>query len=635
MTGMYGVRGSMVALCAILLPAAALPETIGPRAIRPQAQPTPPARPAGAAAAGRWRDLNRNGRMDPYEDRRAPIEARIDDLLGRMTRAEKAASLAHGNLIGLGSEYGGSTRGYNLEVTRDAILKRGVTSFITRITVDPRTFARENNAIQAIAARGRLGIPVMISTDPRNQFQVLRGAMNQANGFSVWPDPIGLAAIDDAALVRTFGDIVRQEYRAVGLHMALSPQADLTTHPRWSRIAATFGSDPDRVSRLVEAEIAGLQGGADGLRPNGVAAVVKHWVGYGTGADGFDPHNAYGKDLLLDDAELRRHVRAFKGAFRARTAAVMTTYGILRGVTVDGRPVEPVAAGFSQQITGDLLRRDERYDGLVVSDWGIVNDCPATCTAPSQAAPQTLPAIGMPWGVESLSIAQRTAKSIMAGTDQIGGLDDPAPILAALDAGDITAARLDEAVRRVLRVKFALGLFDEPFVDPDAAPRLVGTPASQRLADRAQRASITRIPGTAALAPLRRGQTVWLFGVSEAAARAAGLVPVARPDQANAAIIRMKTPSETLHPWHFFGSMQPEGRLDFRPGDPGFDALVGLRGRMPVHVAIDMDRPAAVANLRGPNVALLALFGSSDAALLDVLKTPSLSRGRLPYPLPD
>ncbi len=588
---------------------------------------------ATQAAAPRpsWRDLNHNGRLDPYEDRRAPLDRRVENLLGQMTIEEKAAMLAHGNLPGIGSPFGASNEGYDLDAASSAILLRGVTSFITRLNVDPEVLARMNNAIQQIAEGGRLGIPVTISTDPRNQFQEVRGASTKANGFSLWPNPIGLAAIDDEQLVRRFGDIVRREYRATGIHMALSPQADLATNPRWPRIAATFGSDPQRVARLVGAEIEGLQGGRNGLQRHGVAAVVKHWIGYGTGPDGFDAHNAYGRKLVLTNAELARHVDAFKGAFRVKVAGVMPTYGILSGVSVDGEPVELVGAGFSRQVVGDLLRRDQRFGGLVVSDWGIVNDCPEACIAPTSDAPQTARAIGMPWGVERLSMPQRIGKALSAGVDQIGGLDEPRPILDAIRAGNVTPARLDDAVRHVLRVKFALGLFDYPYVDPDHTAKMVGTPAATRLANAAQRRSITRLSDKQESAPLKRGQRVWLFGLSEQAARAAGLVPVRDPAEASAAIIRMKTPSEALHPWHFFGSGQSEGRTDYRAGDPGYDALMARGRRIPAYVGIDMDRPAPIANLQDTRATLFAIFGSSDEAFFDVLKAPKLATGRLPF----
>ena len=113
-----------------------------------------------------------------------------------------------------------------------------------------------------LAAGTRLGIPVTISTDPRHHFEHLTGASSTARGFSQWPEMVGLAAIGSADLVREFGEVVRREYRAAGLHMALSPQADLASEPRWSRISGTFGEDPKLARRLVNAYVLGVQGGS-------------------------------------------------------------------------------------------------------------------------------------------------------------------------------------------------------------------------------------------------------------------------------------------------------------------------------------------------------------------------------------
>lgn len=183
-----------------------------------------------------------------------------------------------------------------------------MTSFITRLAVAPDQMARENNAAQRIAADSRLGIPLTISTDPRNHSQAVFGASTRGGGFSLWPETLGLAAIGDLSLVRRFGEIARREYRATGIHMALSPQADLATEPRWPRTAATFGLDPKLLSRLVAAYVTSFQGSDADLARNGVATVVKHWVGYGAQPEGFDGHNYYGRIARLDEASFAQHV---------------------------------------------------------------------------------------------------------------------------------------------------------------------------------------------------------------------------------------------------------------------------------------------------------------------------------------
>lgn len=582
-----------------------------------------------------FRDLNHNGRLDPYEDRRLPDEARTTDLLGRMTLEEKVATLLHGTLPAIGNPFGAGATSYDLPAVEVLVQKRGVTSMISRLALPPALFAAQNNAVQRVAEASRLGIPVTISTDPRNHFSVVGGASVAATGFTQWPEPLGLAALGDAGLVRRFGAIAAAEYRAVGLHMALSPQADLATEPRWSRALATFGADPATVSRLAGAYIEGFQGSDTGLTRGGVATVVKHFAGYGAEPEGFDGHNAYGAKLTLTNASFAQHLAAFVLPLKVGSAGVMPTYGVVTGVTVKGRPMESVAAGFNAQLLQGVLRRQMGYRGLVVSDWGIVNDCPAACSNPTRENPQTPRAIAMPWGVETLSVEQRVAKGVTAGIDQFGGFDDPAPILAAVQSGRISRSRLDEAVRRVMLIKFRLGLFDNPYVEADAAALIVGAPQSAELAAKAQREAQVLLQNRGATLPLASSrQKIWLFGVAPDAATAAGLQVVSDPRQADVALIRMASPAEKLHPYHFFGNMQDEGRLDFREGDAGYDALKSVAGRLPVIAAIDLNRPAILTNVQDKADALLGLYGASDEALIDVVLGKARPRGHLPVELP-
>jgi beta-glucosidase len=589
----------------------------------------------GAKDAPHWRDLNHNHKLDPYEDARLTPAQRTDDLLARMTMEEKVGTLLHGSLPTPDSSIGASNKGYDLPAIQKMIEEGKLNSFISRLILPPAQMAQANNAVQQLAAATRLGIPVTISTDPRSHFQAVLGMSNGSVGFSQWPETLGFAALGDPATVRRFGQIAAREYRAVGIHMALSPQADLASEPRWGRQVGTFGSDPATVSALTAAYIEGFQGGAQGVTPTGVATVVKHWVGYGAEPEGFDGHNIYGRTARLDDRSFALHVAAFKGALAAHPAGVMPTYAIISGVTLDGKPLEPVGAGFNRQLLTDLLRGKMGYTGMIVSDWAITNDCVESCAAPTAEKPQTPPAIGMPWGVEGLTKAQRFAKAAQAGVDQFGGVNDPAPLLEAVRAGTISAAQLDAAVRPVLMLKFQLGLFDHPFADPAQAAKIVGAPDSLRAAEDAQRAAQVLLENRDHLLPLHaEGRRAFLFGIAPEAAKAAGFTPVDDPAQADVALMRAATPHEKLHPHHFFGARQSEGRLDFQPGDPLLEALKRVPAKLPVVLAIDMDRPAILTNVKDRAGALLAIFGASDAALLDVVTGKAVARGRLPFELP-
>lgn len=585
-----------------------------------------------AAAKTPFRDLNHNGKRDAYENPALAVDKRVEDLMRRMTLEEKVALMLHGSLQAEGGRGIGMGKAYD-KASAQELLARGVNSFITRIGPDPRTFAQENNAIQKLAEATRLGIPATISTDPRNHFAVTAGASSETGGFSQWPETLGMAAIGDEALVERFGKLVAAEYRAVGIQMALSPQADLYTEPRWPRGVATFGADPATVSRLAGAYVRGFQGSAGGLVKSGVATIVKHWVGYGAEPEGFDGHNYYGRTAKLDNESFAQHVAAFDGSLAAKSAGVMPTYVIAEGVTIDGKPVPQVGAGFSKPMIEGLLRGTKKFGGIVISDWAITNTCPEQCMAPTAEKPQGF-AIAMPWGVEKLAEEDRYAMGANAGIDQFGGVDDPAPLLAAVKAGKVSASRVDEAARRVLRLKFDLGLFDNPYVDADAAARIVGSKATQAEADTAQRAAQVLLENKNGLLPLSAGKKVWLSGVSADAAKAAGLVVVDAPEQADVAIVRVATPHETLHPNHFFGSRQHEGRLDFRADDDATKTVNAAAAKVPTIVAVDLDRPAVLTLLKDKASALYGLFGASDAVFLDLVTGKAKSKGKLPFELP-
>ncbi len=589
---------------------------------------------AAAPEAPQWRDLNRNNQLDRYEDSRLSVQERVDDLMARMTIEEKVGLMVHASLPGHGSAIGVSSTGYDMARVRAMIEGGKVNSFITRIVVKPAEFARQNNMVQKIAEGTRLGIPATISTDPRHHFQATIGASTTGGGFTLWPDTLGFAALDDADLVRRFGDIARQEYRAVGIHMALSPQADVGSEPRWSRFSATFGSDPATISRLAGAYVEGFQGGATGVTPTGVATVVKHWVGYGAEPEGFDGHNHYGRNVHLTDASFADHVRAFDGPLAAASEGVMPTYVALHGPSIDGKPVEPVGAGFSKQVLTDLLRGEKAYRGLIISDWSITRDCPQTCVSPDATHPQAPQAIGMPWGVETLSVADRFAKGVDAGIDQFGGVDDATPILEGVRSGAISVERIDDSARRILALKFRQGLFDNPYVDEQAAARLVGNAAWQSEADKAQRQSQILLRNEGGLLPLKGRKKIWLYGVDEAVAASAGYVVVKDPSEADIALVRAATPFEKLHPFHFFGSRQHEGRLDFRADDPALVALKRAAAHVPVIAAVEMDRPAVLTALMPHAKAVLVNFGTSDVALFDIVSGRSPACGHLPFALP-
>ncbi|OJH37584.1 glycoside hydrolase family 3 protein [Cystobacter ferrugineus] len=581
----------------------------------------------------RFKDLNKNGQVEVYEDWRRTPEERARDLLGRMTLREKAGVMMHGTAPTRTTE--GVSR-YDRALATRMISEQGVNSFITRLEGNGRFLAEENNALQEIAEATRLGIPATISTDPRNHFQFTLGASVAAGGFSQWPEVLGFAAIGDEALVRRFGDIARREYRAVGIQEALSPQADLATEPRWARVHGTFGEDADLARTLVRAYIEGFQDGGNGIGKDSVVAVVKHWAGYGAAKDGFDSHNAYGQYAVFPGNNFEYHLKPFEGAFAAKTGGVMPTYSILQGVTLNGQPLEQVGAGFNKQLLTELLRGRYGFDGVILSDWAITNDCDEACRhgAPPGQTPSFV-GFGTPWGVEHLSKVERFAKSVNAGMDQFGGVDDSDALVEAVNAGLVTEARLDESVYRILLQKFQQGLFENPYVDVERAGEVVGNSAFQAEATEAQRRSLVLLENKDKLLPLgAHVRKVYLHGIEGAVAAGYGLTVVDTPEEADVAIMRTVTPFETLHPQYVFGLRQHEGNLSFEEGNADYEAIKRVSAQVPTIVTVYLDRPAILTNVKDKVRALLGNFGVSDSALFDVLTGKVSPQGKLPFELP-
>jgi beta-glucosidase len=579
-----------------------------------------------------FRDLNRNGRLDAWEDWRLPASVRADALVAAMTLEEKAGVMMHGNLPV--SADGGRT---DLAAARPLVLERHVNTFVSRQHGEAGTLAADHNRLQALAEEARLAIPVSLSTDPRNHFQYTVGQSVAAAGFSQWPEPLGLAAIDDPGLTRRFADIVRQEYLATGFTQALSPQADLATEPRWPRVFSTFGEDAASARRHVEATVAGLQDGTAGLHDGSVVAVVKHWAGYGAAKDGWDSHNPYGKFMTFPGANFAYHLLPFDGAFAAHVASVMPTYSMPDGRVDAGATLDPVGGGYSRALLTDLLRGKKGFAGVVLSDWAITNDCTGPCLdgAPDGVTPLAFfPQFGTPWGVEHLGKRARFVKAVIAGVDQFGGTEEASYLVDAVRAGELPAARVDASVARILLQKFQQGLFEHPFVDEARAGAVVGKPEFRAQGMDAQRRSLVLLQNRGKLLPLAGGRKVWLHGVDPAVAARYGFTPVAAPEQADLAIVRAATPSEMLHPRFIFGLLQHEGTLAFADGNPDYEAVKRAAVHVPTVVTVNLERAAILTNVVDKAGAVLADFGVSDEALLDILTGKARPEGRLPIELP-
>ncbi len=562
----------------------------------------------------RMRDLNGNLELDPYEDARRPLEERVDDLLARMTIEEKAGLMFHPP-IGIGSE--GELLDGPLPFGGDGTTRLVVELHLNHFNIygapDARRLAEWHNRLQRLAEATRLGIPVTISSDPRHAFDENPATSWAAGSFSQWPEPIGLASTRDEDLVRRFGEIARQEYRAVGIHVALHPMADLATEPRWARIAGTFGEDVELAGRLTAAYIRGFQD--EELGPASVACMTKHFPGGGPQADGEDPHFPYGKDQVYPGGRFDDHLRPFESAFAAGTAQVMPYYG--RPIGTD---LEPVGFGFNRDVIAGLLRGRYGFDGVVCTDWGLVSDLPMPDSSIFEAKA---------WGVEELDTAERLIKILEAGCDQLGGETLPELLVALVEAGRVSESRIDESARRILRDKFRLGLFDDPYVDPEVAARTCGRDDFRAAGSEAQRRAMVLIANDGLL-PLSPGARIYVDGLPEEAAAGYGEV-VERPSDADVAIVFRNAPYEPRHAT-FIESVFHAGSLEYPAAER--DRVLELARAVPTIFVVHLDRPAVLTDLADACRGVVGTFGASPEAILDLVFGRFSPSGKLPFELP-
>ncbi|MFF2952002.1 glycoside hydrolase family 3 protein [Kitasatospora sp. NPDC057965] len=547
-----------------------------------------------------FRDLNHNGTMEPYEDPRLSVEERVEDLLSRMTLEEKAAQMFCGRM--LAGNQGPFPSGDHL------ITERGLTAFGMTMVPDARSMAEWNNHVQDLAAASRLGIPVTLASDPRHGFTTNPATAFAGGGFSVGPEPIGLGATDDPELVGEYTALIGRELRAVGIRVAIHPMADLATEPRWARISGTFGEDPERVSRIIAAYIRGLQG--ERIGPDSVACMTKHFPGGGPQHKGEDSHFAAGRSLAYPGGAFEQHLRPFEAAFEAGTAQIMPAYAIPAG-----SGLTEVGANFNHDVITGLLRGKYGFDGVICTDFNAITgmEIPGVVSLPPRH-----------WGVEELSVPEQVAMTLHAGADQLGGETDPELILGVVRSGAVTEARLDESVRRILRDKFRLGLFDDPYVDVEAAVALVGAPAGRALGRKVQAASLVRLAGQ----PLT-GERIYVEGVDAEVAARYGTV-VERPEDADVAVVRLATPYEKregLLEQHFH-----TGTLEFEPAEAA--RIVALAGTVPTAVVALLERPAVLTPLAPHAALLVGEFGAADEVVLDAVFGRAPMTGSLPFDLP-
>ncbi len=478
-----------------------------------------------------FKDLEGDGVLYPFEDWRLENEDRTRDLISRLTMDEMIGLMAHtesqpvpavaGQMLNVGT-YNGEMYAENgkmlpseLTDQQKEMIENGVRHFCVSGMKDIKTGVEWSNNLQREAEARCHGIPVNISTDPRNGAGSSGVEFKNSSSFvSRWPEGWGLAAIRDVNKVREYASIVSREYRALGITTALGPQIDLGSEPRWFRISGTLGSDVEKNIELTRIICDGLQTteeSADGWGDESVIAMVKHWPGGGTGEGGRDAHYPFGKYAVYPGDNFETHMRPFiEGAFQLtgktkKAAAVMPYYTV--SWNQDKKNHENVGNSFSEYIIKDLLIEQNKYDGVICTDWDVLSD--------------KRPHVGMYvmggkcYGVEEVPKAERALRLIMNGVNQVGGLSDRKVLDAAVKLGiekygyDVISDRVTTSAYKIILNLFRLGLFDNPFRDYKESEKIVGCAEFMKAGFEAQKQSVVVLKDREVL-PLRKQAKVYV-----------------------------------------------------------------------------------------------------------------------------
>ena len=602
-----------------------------------------------------FKDLNKNQKLDVYEDWRQPLDKRVANLVSQMTLQEKVGMLLI-NTLNAGE------KGTLTEGAVDYIENQKMTRFIFRNTIknnpvntgagngfagvqiSPYEAAQFMNAVQELSERTRLGIPSLFKSNSRNHMEIdARAGINVESGsFSSWPKESGLAATRDMDLIADFAKIMAEEWRAIGLRGMYGYMADLSTEPRWYRVHETFTEDRKLATDIIKVLIKNLQG--EKLHSKSIALTIKHFPGGGPQEGGGDPHYTFGKNQIYPAGKFDDHLAPFKAAIDAGASSIMAYYGI-----PVGQPYMPnnVGMAFSKGILTDLLRTLLKFRGYVNSDTGIIGE--------------------RAWGLEDKSLDEQILIAIEAGTDILSGFSNNKQILNLVEAGKLPESRVNLSVTRLLKEQFELGLFENPYVDPNRAAYLVGNPSFQKKADLAQRKSIvllqnkTKLPlaqpkGQDTLKIFTMGMNTDLFKEREWSnykvtsgdynkAKKEALPAISK--ETDIAIIRVQVTNNAGSDRRFggadstelnflsFSEMAKAKSWKISPSLEDIKTVMETVGAEKTILSIDFRQPYVLDEASGIlNAAgILATFGVSDAAVMDIIMGKFNPTGKLPYAL--
>lgn len=599
----------------------------------------------------RFKDLNRNGQLDAYEDWRLTSEQRSKDLLARMSIEEKVGFMlissaglknetsfggAAGNGNSITSDFNEEDRVSTVNIfTRKPLpypimniagTTKGVTQFhlrhfILRANTTARIIAEWANKLQALCESDGLGIPAIIASNPRNHLtkDASVGLSVGKTVFSTWPGELGMSAMHDLSLVREFADIARKEWASVGIRKGYMYMADLSTEPRWQRIEGTFGENAEWVAQMITQIVLGFQGPQ--LGPASVALTTKHFPGGGAGEGGQDPHFEWGRVEHFPGGKFDNNLIPFKAAIKAGTSAIMPYYSLPHNT-----PFDTIAYAYNKAVIHDLLRKKLGFKGIINSDTGPIEM--------------------MPWGAENLSVTERYKKTLEAGVNLYSGTADPAKLLETVKTGMVDTALVDASVLRLLIEKFKLGLFENPYVDVETAEKIVGNQKFQERADLAMRKSIVLLRNEAHTLPLKAKTKVYFESYYQKKGAAPGNVYMADSRHPyNIEFVNTPEAADVILLWLTPGSKS----LFESDGSPIFLSLSKngidtgyvnrLSSQKPTILAINYTNPWVIDEIYNPAIrshfkSIIATFNTTPDALLDVITGQFNPSGKMPFTTP-
>lgn len=421
-------------------------------------------------------DLNSNGELDVYEDWREDAETRAADLVSQMTVREKIAQMQHPTFL---PRSDGEIPSYLEEWCNE----ESIGMLLIRELNSVETAATTMNTIQEYAEGSRLGVPVLVSMDSVH-------GLSYVSGATVTPHNLALAATRDEELVTKLAEIARDEHLAVGVRMTLSPEADIASEPRWGRVMETFGEDPDLVTEMVTAQIVAFQNGSDGLNSGSIVACIKHFPGAGPQMDGKDT-----SPIISSEESLEEHLKPYYAALEVNAASVMPYYSVPLALDMENSAIG------SEATLQDLLRDEMGFEGIIQTDWGMI-------WAIQEA-------LGTMTGEE---VSDEEAILIGVTESRVDGIGGESIRLIDLmeeytNDGKIDEAILDASATRIVKAKFELGVFENPYCDVGYAVEFVGNKESQAVNLEAARKAMTLVKndGTLPLDPDAE-QTVLVCG---------------------------------------------------------------------------------------------------------------------------